>query len=361
MQRFTVDLQFFAGEKTEKATPKKRQEARKKGQVAKSSEISTALSLLAMFFLFMFEGRTMGGGLLNMMTSIFTNGLTMSMKEGDLQAFFSGLVLQVGKILAPVLITGLVVGIASNVLQVGFMFTTEALQFKWERINPLSGFKRIYSMRAIVELLKSLLKILIVGLAAFMILWSHKGDLMGMLSLSLGSSLGLIGRIVLQMGLTVSVLLIVLAGFDYAYQRFDHEKNLRMSKQDIKDEYKKSEGDPLIKSKIRERQRQMAMRRMMQEVPKADVIITNPTHYAVALRYDEATMDAPRVIAKGADFVALKIREVAKEHHVAIVEKRTLARALYAQLEIGDSVPETFFKAVAEVLAFVYRLKGKVK
>jgi flagellar biosynthetic protein FlhB len=209
--------------------------------------------------------------------------------------------------------------------------------------------------------MKSLLKIVVVGIATFTILWMNRGNLVGLVSLPLSESLGIIGRMVLQMGLTASILLLVLGGLDYAYQRFDYEKNLRMSKQDIKDEYKKSEGDPLIKSKIRERQRQMAMRRMMQEVPKADVIITNPTHFAVALRYDETKMEAPTVIAKGADYVALKIREVAKDNGVVIVEKRTLARALFYQLEIGDAVPETFFKAVAEILAFVYRLKGKVK
>lgn len=361
MKWLTVDLQFFAGEKTEKATPKKRREARNKGQVVKSTELSTALSLLAMFFVIMLEANSISSGLQNIMTNVFTNGLNSSFSEGDIQSFLTNLVIQVAKLLAPVLLTGLVVGVASNILQVGFLFTSESLQFKFDRINPLSGFKRIYSIRAIIELLKSILKISIVGVATFSVLWMHRSELKGMVSLTLTESLSFIGRIVLQMGLTASVLLIVLAGFDYAYQRFEYEKNLRMSKQDIKDEYKNSEGDPLIKSKIRERQRQMAMRRMMQEVPKADVIITNPTHYAVALRYDEKTMDAPKVVAKGADFVALRIREIAKEHKVVIVDRKPLARALYAQLDIGDSVPESFFKAVAEILAFVYKLKGKVK
>lgn len=356
-----LDLQFFAGEKTEKATPKKRQEARQKGQVAKSTDVSVAISLLAMFFLFMFQAKAIGSGLANLMTSVFRDGLTMSWSDGSIQQFFTGLVYEVGKIIAPVFVLGIVIGLFSNIMQVGFLFSSEAMQFKPERLNPLEGFKKIYSWRAIVELMKSLLKIVVVGIATFTILWMNRGDLVGLVSLPLSESLGIIGRMVLQMGLTASILLMVLGGFDYAYQRFDYEKNLRMSKQDIKDEYKKSEGDPLIKSKIRERQRQMAMRRMMQEVPKADVIITNPTHFAVALRYDETKMEAPTVIAKGADYVALKIREVAKDNGVVIVEKRTLARALFYQLEIGDAVPETFFKAVAEILAFVYRLKGKVK
>lgn len=359
--KLTLDLQFFAGEKTEKATPKKRQEAREKGQVVKSSDISVAFSLLAMFFLFMFQGRAMGTNLLNLMASIFQDGLTMSFTQGDLQSFFAHLALQVAKILAPVVVTAVVIGLVVNIFQIGFLFSTESLQFKLDRINPLAGFKKIYSVRALVELLKSLLKIIFVGVVTFLVLWMHRDDLTGLVALPISASLGIIGRIVLQMGLSASILLIILSALDYAYQRFDYEKNLKMSKQDIKDEYKKSEGDPLIKSKIRERQRQMAMRRMMQEVPKADVIITNPTHFAVAIKYDEKLMEAPRVLAKGTDLIALRIREVAKEHQVVIVERRTLARALYYQLEIGDSVPETFFKAIAEILAFVYRLKGKVK
>ena len=162
------------------------------------------------------------------------------------------------------------------------------------------------------------------------------------------------------MGLSAAFALLFLSVLDYLYQKYDHEKNIKMSKQDIKDEYKKSEGDPLIKSKIKQKQREMAMQRMMQEVPKADVVITNPTHYAIALKYDEDKMDAPYVVAKGVDFVAQKIKELAKENSIATVENRPLARALYSQTEIGDAVPEEFFKAVAEILAFVYRLKQKV-
>lgn len=359
--KLTLDLQFFAGEKTEKATPKKRNEARRKGQIAKSHEISVAVSLLAMFFLFIFEAKAIGSGLIQMMTTILSHDLTMSLSQGAIQPFFTNIVFQAGKLVAPVFITALVVGIVSNLFQVGFMFTTETLQFKFDRLNPIPGFKRLFSVRSIVELIKSLLKIAVIGFPTFLILRMHWSSLQGMVALSLGDSLSMIGRIVLEMGMTASVLLLILSGFDYAYQKFEHEKGLRMSKQDIKDEYKNAEGDPRIKAKIRERQRQMAMRRMMQEVPKADVIITNPTHYAVALKYDPNTMDAPKVVAKGMDYVALKIREVATENQVTIVEKRELARALYAQLDIGESVPETFFKAVAEILAFVYRLKGKVK
>src|SRR5690606_5315389 len=191
--------------------------------------------------------------------------------------------------------------------------------------------------------------------AAFSVLWSKKGELFLLSQKGVGYSLTFIGKLVFQMGITVAIILLFLSILDYIYQKFEFEKSIRMSKQDIKDEYKKAEGDPLIKSKIKERQRQMTMNRMIQEVPKADVIITNPTHYAIALQYDAETMDAPKIIAIRKDHLALKIKEIAKEHHIITMENKPLASALYHQAEIGDYVPEDLFQAVAEVLAYVYR------
>jgi flagellar biosynthetic protein FlhB len=245
-------------------------------------------------------------------------------------------------------------------MQVGFLFTMEPLKMKISKLDPIQGFKRIFSLRAIVELLKSILKIIIVGLVTFSVLWFQIDEILLLTDKSLGASLSSIGNLTVKMGLYASAALLFLAFLDYLYQRYDFERNIRMSKQDIKDEYKKTEGDPLIKSKIKQKQREMAMKRMMQEVPKADVVITNPTHYAVALKYEDEKMDAPVVIAKGVDYVALKIKELAKEHDVVTVENRPLARALYSQTEIGDAIPEEFFKAVAEILAYVYRLKNKI-
>lgn len=215
-------------------------------------------------------------------------------------------------------------------------------------------------MRAIVELLKSILKILFVGVVTFIVLWTRIDEVLGLSYKSVGDAVKVIINLALQMGVAASIALLFLAVFDFLYQKFDFEKNIRMSKQDIKDEYKNSEGDPLIKSKIKQRQREMAMRRMMQEVPKADVIITNPTHFAICLKYDENKQDAPYVIAKGVDFVAEKIKKIAKEHEIIMVENRPLARALYDQTEIGDAIPEEFFKVVAEILAYVYRIKNKI-
>lgn len=260
----------------------------------------------------------------------------------------------------PILGVGMLAGIISNYLQVGFLFSTEVIKPKLEKLDPIKGFKRIYSIRALVELLKSILKIGLIGFATFIALWMHFDEILRLPLLTAEETLHFVANMTLIMGLYAAGALMILAGLDYMYQKFDYEKNLRMSKQDIKDEYKKSEGDPLIKSKIKQRQREMAMRRMMQEVPKADVIITNPTHYAIALKYDEEKMDAPFVVAKGTDILALKIRTIAKEHDIMTVENRPLARALYDQVDIDQAVPEEYFKAIAEILAYVYKTKQKI-
>ena len=353
-----LNIQFFAEEKTEKATPRKRSETRKKGQVSKSNDLVGAVTLFTLFLTFLFAIPWMGKQLATMMTDTFSKGLLEPLSEEGIHQLFTELALQSGKIVAPILLVSFVTAIFANLMQIGFIFSGEAIKFKFNRIDPVSGFKRIYSIRAIVELLKLLLKIAAVGFCTFFIIWMHVDDIMSLARKPLAESLGIIGQITFQMGLSAAIVLLCLALLDFIYQRFDYEKNIRMTKKEVKDEYKKTEGDPLVKSKIRERQRQMAMRRMMQEVPKADVIITNPTHLAIALVYKDGEMDAPTIVAKGADFVALKIREIAKENGVPIVEKKELARALYP-FEIGMQIPETFFRAVAEILAYVYQLKGK--
>lgn len=354
-----LDLQFFAGEKTEKATPKKRQESRKKGQVAKSNDINTAITLLVVF---LFLGSIAGflrDEIIGFFIEFYTYDLLMDINEQNVHQMFVKVTMKAVVIVAPVLAVALVAGIFSNFIQVGALFSTDAIKFKLERIDPIKGFKRIFSLRAIVELLKSLLKITLVGMVTFTILFINKEQVMQLSEQSVGNALIIIAKLTFQMGLATSILLIFLAILDYAYQKYDFEKNIRMSKQDIKDEYKKVEGDPLIKSKIKERQRQMAMQRMMQEVPNADVIITNPTHYAIALKYDDEQMDAPIIVAKGVDYLAMKIKEVAKKHQIVTVENKPLARALYSKAEIGDVIPEEFYKSIAEIIAYVYRLRNK--
>jgi len=262
--------------------------------------------------------------------------------------------------LLPVMAVAMIVAMFSNFLQFGFLFTTETMKLDLKKIDPIKGIKKIISLRAIVNLIKSLLKVAFIGSVTGMIIWMNLDDVLSLSFHSPWDTLTTVAKLAAMMGIASAIALLIIAILDYIYEKFEYEKQLRMSKQDIKDEYKNMEGDPLIKSKIKQRQREMAMRRMMQEVPKADVVITNPTHYAVALRYDDGSMDAPKVVAKGADFVAQKIKMIAKENDIVMVENRPLARALYDQVEIGEEVPEEFFKAVAEILAYVYRIKRKI-
>ncbi|RYM07168.1 flagellar biosynthesis protein FlhB [Sporolactobacillus sp. THM7-7] len=358
--RYTIDLQYFAGEKTEKATPHKRQESRKKGQIFKSIDLSTALALFAVFLYLRVAGGSVGEKLTGMMNGFFYNQLNMNVTENNVHHLFSELTFQTFALLAPLLAVALLSGIIGQVIQVGFLFHPEWLAFKFDRIDPIRGIRRMYSLRAVVELLKSILKIAIIGIVTFAVIWLNRVPVLESAAKPVADSARTMGKIVLDMGMAASLALIVLALLDYLYQKYDYEKKMRMSRQEIKDEFKNIEGDPQIKSRIRERQKQMAMRRMMQEVPKADVVITNPTHFAVALQYKAETMTAPVVIAKGADFLALRIKEAARKNDIVIVERKPLARALYRRLDVGDSIPEDFFKAVAEILAYVYRIKGKV-
>lgn len=360
MKLLSIDLQYFAGEKTEKATPKKRQDTRKKGQVAKSQDVNTAFVLLAGFAVLSFFGSYMK----NIVTSIFIfsfeDNMLVPLTENSVSVIFLQMIEQAAYLLMPIMIAAMIAGVLSNYLQIGFLFSTEAIQPKLNKLNPISGFKRIFSWRALVEFVKSILKIVLVGVVVFLVIWLRMDEILILSQKSIGAALATLADITVNVGLYSAVVLMFIAIFDYFYQKFDYEKSIRMSKQDIKDEYKNSEGDPLIKSKIKQRQREMAMQRMMQEVPNADVVITNPTHYAIAIKYDEEKMDAPFVVAKGVDFVAQKIKLIAKENDVTTVENRPLARALYDQTEIGQGIPEEFFKAIAEILAFIYKAKGKV-
>lgn len=360
MSILRLDLQFFSGEKTEKATPKKRQEARRKGQVAKSQDVNTAITLFLMFLSLMFFGSYIFHQMLRLFTTTFTDYLTFELTEENTYMLFQTYMFHSAKMIAPLFVVAIIAGIVSNYLQVGFLFSTEPLKMKLEKINPIQGFKRIYSIRALVELLKSILKILFVGAVAFLVLYFRFEELLTLPQMTVEDAFVFVAKLTVQLGLFASGALLFIAILDYSYQKYDFEKSIRMSKQDIKDEYKKTEGDPLIKSRIKQKQREIAMRRMMEEVPKADVVITNPTHYAIAIKYDEQKMDAPFVVAKGTDFLAQKIKEIAKAHDVVTVENKPLARALYNQTEIGDAIPEEFFKAVAEIIAYVYRLKQKV-
>lgn len=359
--RYPLDLQMFAGEKTEKATPKKRQDERKKGQVAKSQELAGAVVLLASFLCLMVFGGYIKERLVALFTDVFYHRLTTDVTSENVMTMFGEYAVQILLLLAPIFLVVIVMGVVSNYIQVGFLLTGEPLKMKFNKLDPIQGFKKIFSMRSLVEFLKSVLKIIIIGYLVYSTLWGERSQISKLSQIPVEEVFHYTAKLTMNLGLKIGIALFVLSVFDYIYQRYEYEKGMRMSKQDIKDEYKKMEGDPLIKGKIRERQRRMALQRMMQEVPKADVIITNPTHFAVALKYDGSQMEAPQVVAKGQDFVALRIKEIAKEHGVVTIENKPLARALFQRAEIGDSIPGDLFQAVAEVLAYVYKLQGKVK
>ncbi|WP_411346122.1 flagellar biosynthesis protein FlhB [Paenibacillus sp. WLX1005] len=359
--RLRMNLQLFAGEKTEEATPQKRREARKEGQVAKSIDIpGSAIMLGGIACLMIF-----GGFFLKRITWLFTDGflhrLSTEITVANVMQMLGQYAMEILIIVSPVFVTVFLLAIITNYAQVGFMLTGKPLMPKLSKLDPIKGFKNIASMRSVVEFLKSVLKMIVIGYLVYSTLAGVSHDIPKTAYMPPESILHFAAGLTASLGLKVGVGLFVLAILDYMYQRYDHNKKLRMSKQDIKDEYKKTEGDPLIKGKIRERQRRMAMQRMMQDVPNADVIITNPTHFAVALKYDNSQMAAPMVVAKGQDFVALRIREVAKQNRVVIMENKPLARALFARTEIGESIPGDLFQAVAEVLAYVYKVKGKTK
>ncbi|MCR8630797.1 flagellar biosynthesis protein FlhB [Paenibacillus sp. N5-1-1-5] len=357
--RLQLDLQMFAGEKTEPATPKKRQESREKGQVAKSMDLPAAFILFFAFLSFYLFGGYMKDQLMNVFRSVFNDYLLLNLSIENVGSLFKQLVIQSLMLLTPILLITVVTAIFSNYLQIGFLMTTDPLMMKFNKLNPIEGAKNIFSMRTVVDFMKSVLKMSIIGYVVYSTLWAEKSHLMDLARLPLENIFVFAGSVTFKLGIKIGLILIVLALFDYMYQKYEFEKNLRMSKQDIKDEYKKTEGDPLIKGKIREKQRRMAMQRMMQEVPKADVVITNPTHFAVALKYDSKNMQAPTVLAKGTDYIALKIKQIAKENSIVTMENKPLARALYAQVEIGEAIPADMFQAVAEVLAYVYKVKGK--
>ncbi|XEC97125.1 flagellar biosynthesis protein FlhB [Paenibacillus tarimensis] len=359
--RWSLDLQLFSQEKTEKATPKKKQDSRKKGQVAKSMEIPAAFILLFTFLSFLMLGGYYKERLLSMFGNSLENKLTMQITTGNVTDLFAEIIVQGLVLLAPIFIIAVVVALAGNYVQVGFLLAGDPLMMKLSKLNPLEGFKRIFSLRSIVEFLKSIFKLIIIGVVVGLTLWTERENFLALSSIPIEHIFAFAASVTLSLGLKIGALLVALSILDYLYQKYDYEKSLRMSKQDVKDEYKKTEGNPIIKGRIRERQRRMALQRMMQEVPKADVVITNPTHFAIALKYEAENMDAPVIIAKGMDYIALRIKEIAKDNDVITMENKPLARALYERTEIGDPVPADLFQAVAEVLAYVYKFKRRNK
>ena len=347
-------------ERTERATAKRRMEARKQGQVALSREVPSALILIAVLGVFYFAGSRVLEDLTRLFGEFFGQLHTTRLRTvNDAAALISALFRSCLLLLAPMVLPLLVAGVAGNILQIGFEIHAEPLAPKLSKLNPLAGLKRIVSMRGLVELVKSLVKVLFIGAIAWSVVSGYLADFPTLVRRDIAGIWEFTHTAAYRILFYVCLATVVLAVLDYAYQRWQHEENLKMTKQEIRDERKQTEGDPQIKSRIRSLQRQAAYHRMIAEVPTADVVITNPTHLAIALRFDPAEMNAPQVVAKGADHVAARIRDIAREHGVPLVENKPLAQSLYRLADPGDYIPVELYRAVAEVLAYVYRLKGR--
>ncbi len=359
---YKINLQLFGeGEKTEEPSDKKRRDAREEGQILQSKEINTVVILFSCFLgLKLFGGlmtRELGRLMVNMFKETanfetFLNPNNMMFNTINMLAVFMVLI---GPIMAVAFLSSLIV----NYVQVGFLFTTKTLQIKLDRLNPVEGFKKMFSAKALVELVKSVLKIVLVGYIAYTYALSQMTRIIkysGMPPLVFFANFAdlIYGFVIRILGV-----LLLLSFMDYFFQWREHEKNLKMSKQELKEEYKQTEGDPIVKGKIKEKQREIAMSRMMDDVPEADVIITNPTHYAVAIKYDRDKFEAPYLLAKGVDIIAENIKKVAKENNVPIIENKVLARSIYGSIDIDNPIPEELYEAVAEVLAYVYSLKNE--
>lgn len=369
--RLSYQLQFFAkdgpgGEKTEEPTAKKLEDSRKEGQVAKSKEIASVLMLLSVFLMLKVWISVLGGQLLELFPG-FYNKIPEYIKlvNGGLSTrSFSTMVNQalqrVVISVLPFFLIGFILCFVADLVQVKWKPTSKPLQPKFNKLNPISGFKKIFSLNSLVELLKSLLKIAIMAVIIYNEIKKNYQFVYLVYEMPLMQAVILAGDFLINIGLKISYVFILVAAADYMYQRWKHHEDLKMTKQEVKDEYKNTEGDPQIKSKIRSKMMEASRRRMMSNLPKADVVITNPTHYAVAIQYDKDIADAPIVVAKGADYLAQRIKEIAKEYHIEIMENKPLARSLYANVEIGEQVPPELYVAVAEVLAAVYRAQGKI-
>jgi flagellar biosynthesis protein FlhB len=357
-------MAFDTGDRTEPATPRKRQEAREQGQVARSHDLSTALVLLAGCMALHFLGLPVLKSLGAQMAAHFEAMRPMRLDIATAVHILGSAALLSGQVLLPLIVIIFAVGAASNFIQVGFLVTGQPISPDPDRVNPIRGFERLFSFRGLFRGAFGLLKILVVGTVLAWTLWGQvssprRAEAVILLSGTVGQAVAYALDVGVTMCLRATIAILVLAILDFAFQRWMHERDLRMTKSELKEEMRRMEGDPKIKERRRRVQQQLAHQRMMREVPKSDVVVTNPTHVAVAVRYLRAEMAAPRVTAKGEGFIAQRIREVAMEHGVPVVQRPELARALYGSVEIGGEVPPELYKAVAELLAYVYRLSGR--
>lgn len=345
-------------DKTERATPKRREEARKEGNVARSMEVNSALAMLAGFGVLALWGPHMYSKMAADMVMRLEHLKPSTLTVNQAMQLFYGVLKLMVSVGWPVFAVMAIVGVLANIIQNKVKITPEVLKPRFSKINPISGLKQKFSVATLFELAKNIVKMLVVGVPASLTLWKHRVDLLSLGDAEPLTSASLAARLVLNIGLQVAGIYMTIAIADYIFQKWRHEKQMRMTKQEVKQEMRQQDIAPEMKAAQRRRQREAARKRMLSEVPNADVIITNPTHYAIALKYD-AELGAPQVLAKGVDLLALRIRELGKDAGVSQVENRALARELYARVEVGTFIPGDMFAAVAEVLAYVYRSEGR--
>jgi flagellar biosynthesis protein FlhB len=359
------DLQLFAAEdegRTEEATSKRISKARGEGQVAKSQELSQVIGLYVGTLILMLILPRIVGYEMNHMRYILENLSTLNLSRASLQMHFVQIGIHLIAVIWPLALAEIVVSVGTSMAQVGWLFTWQPLQPKWNKIfpDPKKLIDRLLIGKTMAfNLAKSVVKIGVIGWIAWTVLSKHMGAIMGTWGMQPFQSTEFFIAIAYEMVWKICLFLAVVAAADYLFNRHQWQDSLKMKKEEVKDEARQSEGDPMVKQAQRKRMMQMARRRMMKEIPTADVVITNPTHFAVAIKYDQATMTAPRVIAKGEGFIALKIRQIAEQHGIPCVENKPLAQALYKGVEIGSEVPPQFYQAIAEVLAHVYRIRKK--
>ena len=362
------DLQLFAkegsgGEKTEEPTSKKLNDARKKGQVAKSQDLTMAMSLLVFFFVLQIYVGMLGNGIMEGMRDIYRRIPDYAEEEFTLSLACAALGDGIQRILliaSPFYIVTVLVAVITTLFQVKYKISFEPMKPDFNKFNPVNGVKRLFSKDKLMQLFMSILKIAILVIVIYNYLKDKWNLVVDMYSFTLQQAIVIIGDIIVNIGLRVSLFFFVAGVADWFYQKWKFHEDMKMTKQEVKDEYKQSEGDPKVKGQQRQRMRQASQRRMMQALPQADVVITNPTHLAVAIQYDKEKYDAPVVVAKGADYLAERIKEVARENDIEIVENKPLARMLYHNVELGEQIPPELYQMVAEVLAYVYGLKGKI-
>lgn len=366
-----MNLQWFAkdgdgGEKTEEPTAKKLSDARKDGKVAKSKELNNAVGLFVLFGMLQATVSSLSErmlGLFKTFYNIIPDYITENSSEISSAAvarLLQEAIMNAFRMVLPFFAVGFLAMVALDIYQVKWKVTTKPLKPKLSKFNPINGFKRIFSKNSLVELVKSMAKIILIAWISYSAVQDNEHNLLFLCDMPILQAIMLIGSIIITTGFKISAAMLILGIADYIYQKWKFKEDMKMTKQEVKDEYKNAEGDPQIKGKQRARMREASQRRMMQAVPQADVVITNPTHLAVALKYDADEAQAPVVLAKGADYLAQQIKEKAKEANVEIVENKPLARMLYANVEIGEEIPPELYQTVAEILAAVYRLKNKI-